>query len=288
MIGRTSRRVSPLVACLFAVGVIAAPCSVIAQPVFRAGVAAGANPRVVATTLGASWPVALYPHRSGILWDSARVEPRVEVQANPSFSDISLGLYVEPVVLVDLTLRAGVRTFYDDFGLGIGGLATYAERGPSARGASYAGADAKGTFLTVAPRLKAGVGPVLATNTVNATRYEFTGVDDRRIEEPVSLATIRPTDWVVSNEAVVLYRFDAPRLYFAAAGVTWRAVTVPAAPRSEQPTSHRLAALGVIEGPLTARLTLQLFANVGIYVNGEPVPRERPLALTAVNLIYRR
>ena len=256
------------------------------QPYLQLGTVVGVNPRVAALNGTAGWKFPLYHRRSGVLYDTARVEPRVDILSNPSFTDLAFGLYVEPIALFDLTMRAGVRAFYDDLGLGAAALRRYGTTGPAARGSSYDGSDGYGWFASFAPRVKAAIGAIVATHTFTAVRFRFRSAVGDYIEEPIPLATIRTTDWVLRNDTMLLYRFDIRRSELAAVGLQWTSVVVPGADLEQQPPSHRLSTVGTVSVPVQGAIDLQAFAAAGVYLNGEPIPRTRPLALVALSLTY--
>lgn len=252
-----------------------------------AGLAVGANPLVVGATGSATRTIPLYPQRSGVLWDSARVELGAQLLANPSFTDLAARVYFEPIAPFDLTLRSGVRSFYNALDLGAAPLSGYDASPPSATGDDYDGRNELGWFFGVAPRLKAAVGPLIVTNTFTATWYDVSGSAAAFLEEPLTITAVERTDWVLQNEAQLLYRFrevDAP---FLATGVTHRSAWVPSADRSDQPVSQRSALLGVYVAQLTPRTSLQSVLFLGAYINGEPIDTDRPFVLAALTLISR-
>ena len=248
------------------------------------GLAVGANPLVVGATGSATRTIPLYPQRSGVLWDNARVELGAQLLANPSFTDLAARVYFEPIAPFDLTLRSGVRTFYNALDLGAAPLSGYDASPPSAAGDDYNGQNETGWFFGVAPRLKAAAGPVIVTNTFTATWYDFSGSDTAFLEEPLTITAASRTDWVLENEAQLLYRFREVDASFLASGVTHRSAWVPSA---DQPVSQRSALLGVYVAELTPRTSLQSVLFLGAYINGEPIDTDRPFVLAALTLISR-
>ena len=191
------------------------------------GLVAGANPTVLGLRGGVTHIAPLYRERGGILWDTARVEAGVDALVNPSFADVAVRLFVEPVVFFDVTLRGGVRSFYDGLGFGLAPLSGYDVTPPAAHGDDPDREAGLGWFAELSPRLKGAFGPVIVANTLSATRYSFPNVDARYLEEPIAVSVIERTDWVLGNELTVLYRFRNVPAPFLAVGPSYRATWVP-------------------------------------------------------------
>lgn len=249
-----------------------------------AGLAGGANPTVLGATGSVTRTRALYSDRTGVLWDSARFEAGIDLLLNPSFTDVGARLFIEPVAVFDLTLRLGMRGFYDTFGFGLAGLDGYAATPPAASGDGYSGVSETGWFAGVSPRLKLAVGPVVAANTFTATRYDFSGASSPFLEEPLTLNVIERTDWVLENETLILYRLQGTRASFAGVGPSYRIAWTPAARDVREP-SHRIAVAGVYVLEPTGRIAVQAAVFLGMYPTGEPIETDRPFALAALTLI---
>ena len=245
------------------------------------GFAGGVNPTVLGVVGGVTHTTPLHPDRDGVLWDSARLEGGIEVLLNPSFTDLGARFFVEPIAVFDLTLRFGARTFYDTFGLGLASLDGYGETPPAASGEDYAGASGVGWFVGASPRLKLAVGPIVAANTFTATRYDFRSSDTSFLEEPLTLSAVERTDWVLENEALLLYRLQNVPASFSGIGPSYRVTWTPAALDIREP-SQRLAVSGVYAFEPTDRVTVQAAVFLGMYVNGEPIERDRPFVLAAL------
>ena len=272
------------------VGVIVAPATAQrAEASWDAayGLVVGANPTAAGATGAVKRTVPLYRDRSGVLWDSARVEFGFDVLGNPSFTDLALRLYFEPVALFDVTVVSGSRLFYNGLGFGAAPLQSYADTPPSVDGSNYDGRSELVSFSGFAPRVKAAAGPLIFANTFRATWYEVSRRDIAFLEEPRTVSVTARADWVLENEAQLLYRFREVTVPFLAAGVTHRSAWVPAASADDQPASQRSAFLAAAVVKLTARLSLQAALFGGAYVNGEPIAVERPYLLGAFTLLHR-
>jgi len=263
----------------------------------RGGLVAGAHPTALGLIASLERVSPLYPERGGILWDSAQITPSLQVMTNPTFSDVVAQLYVEPIVFFDLTLQAGLRSFYTFAGLGFVPLDGYAADLPSATGDDFDGENQMGGILSIVPQIKFALGPILGTNAFTAAYHRFARADSSHMEEPITLTVIKTTDWVFSNTARLLYPFGAggssqgtpgrERLLFAAAGLEYNINWVPAASREEQPASHRVSAMGVGVFGIRENMVLEAAAFIGSYVSGEPIDAARPYVLTAVSLVRR-
>ncbi|MCG8480440.1 MAG: hypothetical protein MI724_15210, partial [Spirochaetales bacterium] len=230
----------------------------------RGGLVGGTNPTVFGAVGGVTHTTPLYPERDGVLWDSARLETGIDLLLNPSFTDIGARFFVEPIAVFDLTLRFGARTFYDTFGLGLASLDGYGETPPAASGEDYAGASGVGWFVGASPRLKLAVGPIVAANTFTATRYDFRSSDTSFLEEPLTLSAVERTDWVLENEALLLYRLQNVPASFSGIGPSYRVTWTPAALDIREP-SQRLAVSGVYAFEPTDRVTVQAAVFLGMY-----------------------
>jgi hypothetical protein len=286
--GRLGRSV--VVALAGAIFALSALPSLAAQATERgfaalSGIAVGANPSVLALRGGLDYTHPLMSQRTGILWDSARVEVGPRILASPSFADLGLRMYVEPVALFDVTLSAGLRLMTDALGFGQAAVEGYGLRGPSATGSSYDGSSARGWFAGVAPRLKGAFGPILVTASVGATYHAGETPATGFSEEPVSLQIIDNEDWVFLAASQVLYRFDSARLSFVALGLDYQRTWVTTANGGRAGTRVAAAAVGVV--PLATRWELQAAAFAGGYPRGFPVPRDRLFVLTAVTTRLR-
>jgi hypothetical protein len=263
--------------------------------------AAGVNPTALGLTGSLERVTPLYPERDGVLWDSAQITPSLQVLTNPTFTDVVVQLYVEPIVFFDVTLKAGIRALYNFAGLGFVPLDGYDADLPSATGDDFDGENQIGTFVSFTPQIKFAAGPILGTNAFTATYHRFAGANSSHMEEPITLTAVETTDWVFTNTARVLYPFGAgvgtgeaeedggraDRLLFAAAGVEYNINWVPAASRDEQPASHRVSAMGVGVFSIRDTIALEGVLFVGSYVNGEPIAATRPYVLTAWSVSRR-
>ncbi len=254
-----------------------------ARPGWRVqgGFVGGVNPTVAGVVGGVAHTTPLHTTRDGVLWDSTRLEAGIDTLLNPSFTDVGARLLVEPIAVFDLTLRFGVRTFYDTFGFGLASLDSYGETPPAASGDDYSGRSETGWFVSASSRFKAAIGPIVAANTFTATRYDFRNSPSTFLEEPLALRVIERTDWVMENESLLLYRLPDASASFAGVGPSYRIAWTPAAHDAQEP-SHRLAVSGVYVFEPVARTTVQAAVFVGMYVNGEPIERDRPFMLAAL------
>ena len=249
------------------------------------GIALGANPTVLALRGGLDYTHPLLPQRDGILWDNARVEVGPRILASPSFADLGLRVYVEPVAVFDVTLSGGLRLMTDALGFGQAPVEGYGLRGPSATGSSYKGAFARGWFAAVTPRIKGAIGPILVTASVGATYHAGETASTGFSEEPVSLQIIDEEDWVFLAASQVLYRFDSSRLSFVALGLDYQRTWVAESKGGRAGTRIAAVAVGVV--PLADRWELQSAVFTGGYPTGYPVRTDRPFVLTAFTIKLR-
>ena len=251
------------------------------------GLVVGANPTAAGATGAVKRTIPLYRDRDGVLWDSARVEVGLDTLSSPSFTDVGLRLYFEPIAIFDVTVVSGSRWFYNGLGFGAAPLRSYADTPPSVDGSSYDGSNGLVSFSRFAPRVKAAAGPLIFANTFSATLYEVYRNDIAFLEEPRTVSVIARNDWVLENEAQLLYRFREVAAPFLAVGVSHRSAWVPAASADDRPASQRSALLAAAVVKLTERLSLQAALFGGAYVNGEPIAVERPYLLGAFTLLHR-
>ncbi|TVR70544.1 MAG: hypothetical protein EA427_05560 [Spirochaetaceae bacterium] len=254
--------------------------------VLQSGLVGGMNPTVFGVSARAGYSIPLSDD-PGMLWRSTRLEPGVDILANPSFTDVAARIYLEPIAFFDIRAEAGVRAHYTALGYGLVPRPSYGQELTAASGDDHETESATGWFIRVAPRLKAAAGPFIAANTLTAAWYFLEGTEAPYLEESVTLRVIAREDLVLQNVTHLLYQFrDAPGP-FAALGLEYARAWVPAASRSEQKPLQRVALMGVYVLEPAPRMELQTALFAGAYPTGDPIGRERPFLLGALTLVKR-
>lgn len=255
--------------------------------ILQSGLVAGLNPLVFGVSARGGYSIPLSDN-PGILWRTTRVEPGVDILANPSFTDVGARLYVEPIAFFDLRAEAGVRAHYTALGFGLVPRDSYGQELTAASGDKHSTEGATGWFIRLAPRIKAAAGPIIAANTLTAAWYFFDDLEASHLEESVTLRVIAGgEDLVLQNTAQLLYHFHNAPAAFAALGVEYTRAWVPAASRSEQEPLQRAAVMGVYVQELRPRMELQSALFLGGYPTGDPIGRARPYVLGAVTVVTR-
>lgn len=259
----------------------------------QTGFVLGANPTVFGVSTRAGYSIPLYRRHAqhsahtGILWRTARIEPGVDILANPSFTDIAARIYIEPIAFFDLRVEVGARAYYTAFGYGLTPLSSYAEDLPAVTGADYDRRSEWGRFVRMAPRLKFQAGPAIATNTLTAAWYTYPDTDAAYLEESVTLRVIANTDRVYQNTTQLIYQFRNVKALFAGIGVDYTVAWVPSASRDGQPPLQRAALLGAYAHELSRRSVLQTALLAGGYPTGEPADSDRTYVLAVVTVAMR-
>ncbi|HKK49379.1 MAG TPA: hypothetical protein VJ932_09790 [Alkalispirochaeta sp.] len=248
------------------------------------GVLAGANPSAVGLRSSIFYTAPLYQERSGILFDPARVEIGPDVSVNPSFSNLGLRLYVEPIAFADVTIRTGLRSFYDSLGFGLVELEGYGDSLPSVVGGETDGRSATGWYLSIAPRLKAAAGPVLVTNTFAATFSDLSGSNVEFYEEPFTVSAVAARDWVFENTTNLLYQFQAQKYPFLALGLEYYLAWVPA-DGAAQDIGQRVSTVGVATRQISETLSLNIAGVIGVYPSETPFSIDQPYAIVVVDAV---
>ncbi len=271
---------------------ITAPAAAYAEWRLQTGMVLGYSPTVFGVSVRTGYSIPLYHNvpsidSGSILWETARVEPGIDILANPSFTDVAARVYVEPIAFFDLRAEAGIRTYYTALGYGLVPLDGYGADLPAVTDDDYDREREIGRFIRVAPRLKAAAGPLIVTNTLTAAWYFHPDADASHLEESVALRVIARDDLVLQNTVQLIYRVDSSSATFAGIGADYTVAWVPGASGSEQEPLQRLALLGAYAVELNPRLELQTALLAGGYPTGEPFDRDRLYALAVVTVATR-
>lgn len=271
---RANRRIANLIVpgvLLLYAGVlpVALPAQDVAEPgwTFSQGVAALRRPLGVSLNSRIRYTLPLYRDRSGLLWDSAKIELGFNNQLSPAFDDLAVEIMIEPVAIFDVTARAGVRYAYDGLGFGFAALESY-DADYEDRGAlPYR--SALGLFAAMTPRLKAQVGPIIVANALSVMYFDFSGTGDSHFYEQAADIALATRDHILQNTMLLLYdlpvrdrrvvdnsHVGAPRVVsdspvvrasrVVRAGVTYLFLRVPGSGEQTQ----RIAVVGLWEEPI--------------------------------------
>jgi len=259
---RANRRIANLIVLGFLLlyaGVlpVALPAQNAAEPGWTVsqGVAALRRPLGVSLNSRIRYTLPLYRERSGVLWDSARIELGFNNQLSPAFDDLAVEIMIEPVAVFDVTARAGVRYAYDGLGFGFAALESYDADYEDTGALPYR--SALGLFAAMTPRLKAQVGPIILANALALSFFDFSGTGDSHFYEQIADIALATQDYLLQNTVLLLYdmpvrarrvvddsHVGAPRV--VRAGVTYLFLRVPGSGEQTQ----RIAAVGLWEEPI--------------------------------------
>jgi hypothetical protein len=170
--------------------------------------------------------VPLYDARSGILWDTARIEVGIANQLTPAFDNLAAEVFLEPIAVFDIRVRVGARFAFDALGSGYAPLESYTADYENPNRLSYR--SDVGTFVTVTPRLKAQVGPVVVLNAFEVTRFSFPTAPQTHHYEQLYDVTLRRCDTVWRNSSAALWSWAGNTDRSLLTGLELGATRVPA------------------------------------------------------------
>lgn len=247
--------------------VLLLPAAVPAQNAAQRGwsvsqeIAALRRPLGVSVTSRLRYTLPLYRDRSGVLWDSTRVEIGLSNQLSPAFDDLAVEVMVEPVAVLDVAARAGVRYAYDGLGFGFAALPSYDADYDDPGDLSYR--SAPGWFAAVTPRLKGQVGPVIVANALSVVYFDFSGTGASHFYEQVYDIALQTRDHLLQNTTLLLYDLpvQAPRV--VRVGGTYLFQSVPGSGER----TRRIAMVGIWEEPIgRSRRRLSVALVLGPYL----------------------
>ncbi|HUX52653.1 MAG TPA: hypothetical protein VMW73_17825 [Spirochaetia bacterium] len=182
----------------------------------------------------------------GILWDSTKIDFGLQNNLSPGYDLIGAFVNVEPIALFSLNATAQLAGFYKTLGYGFYSLASYSSGFDSASLQALTPQNATGYVLSVAPTLKAAVGPISVLDTGTLTYYN---VDNGQgfFYERIGNVVLGKSDSELANSAYLLCSV-MQGLYV---GVNDSLTYVP----SSAYLSHRLNAIAAYSGPSTGGLS---------------------------------
>lgn len=228
------------------------------------------RPLGVSVTSRLTYTQPIFVDRSGLLWDSARVEASINNQFSPAFDDISMELMVEPVAFFDLTVRGGIRYAFEGLGFGFAGLADENVDYEDTADLEYR--SLLGRFVILTPRLKAQLGPVIAVSSFQMAFFDFPRADSRYFYEPTYDIALGIRDLLWQSSNLLLYEIPVRVPRTLRAGVNYTILRV--SDSGEQ--TQRISMLGLGEvsiGRSPWRLSTAFV--FGLYVDHryyDPVP----------------
>lgn len=210
---------------------------------FRSALAAKVNPLGASFVNKIYYTEPLYGERSGVLWDSARIDMGITNYFTPAFNDISIELFAEPIAFFDFRVNAGVRTAYNLFGYGFSPAESY-DADPEDPEDDIE----TGWFIRLAPTFKAALGPVVFLNTFTLSHFsfnaEYAGME--YLYEPLNAVVIKNNDYLVKNSTALLYKFPLEGETVVLSGLEYLLLYVPDSKFRRQ----ELSFLGVVQFPL--------------------------------------
>ncbi|MFP4179463.1 MAG: hypothetical protein ACLFSA_05355 [Spirochaetaceae bacterium] len=186
----------------------------------------------------------LYGERSGVLWDSARMQMGITNDFTPAYDDLSIELFVEPVAFFDFRVNAGVRTAYNLFGYGFSTAVDYEEEPEDPEDALETG-----WFIRLAPTVKAALGPLVFLNSFTWSHFsfdvEYADADAGHFYEPVHNVVIKNSDSLMKNSTTLLYNFPLENETRVLTGLEYALLYVPGSEFRRQ----ELSFLGAVQIP---------------------------------------
>ncbi|MFO7848806.1 MAG: hypothetical protein R6V67_02490 [Spirochaetia bacterium] len=209
---------------------------------FRSTLAAKFNPLGASFVQKLYYTEPLYGELTGVLWDSARMELGITNNFTPAFDDISIELFVEPIAFFDFRVNAGVRSAYNLFGYGFSPAESY-EDDPE----DPIDPIETGWFISLAPRVKAALGPVVFLNTFTWKHFSFDIEYAGReyLYEPFNDVIIKDSESLIENNSTLLYEFSVESEASVLSGMEYALLYVPGSGFRRQTVSL----LGVMQVP---------------------------------------
>ncbi len=213
-------------------------------------------------------------HRTGSLWDPARIEVGLANRWTPVSNEVTASVYFEPIAVFDVTASVTFQTQYDQLldATGYYRLTSYDEDPTDEIDERYT--TQSGLVYRVAPRVKAAFAGFIAAHTVQISYVDYGAVSDDSddfdyyLDAPAGISEVlNERDMWIRNNTVVLYQVtDELNL-----GLNSVADTVPDADR----TNYRLSLIGLYDRPLRNDWNLGLVVVTGAYLShrwleGEP------------------
>lgn len=205
-----------------------------------------------ATKLSYSMP--LY-NRSGVLWESAKIDAGLDNRLTPSYEAPFLFIDVVPIAFIDIRARAGYMQFYRALGYGFTELPSYDAEYSESKRSALRRRNKGGLWFDLAPSLRLAFGPAAFVNTFTYTRIDFG--ERGYFYEPYEDVVLRCTDHTFMNDTILVWRFGP-----LAAGVDHFIIGVP----GSEYVSETASAIAVFSANAGAGAGWYAGAKAGIYL----------------------
>jgi hypothetical protein len=204
-------------------------------------------------------------NKQGILWENSKIEIAVINDVTPADEYLGAGLSIEPIGFFDITVRGGWYAMFNALGYG---CYSFTKTNPDYNDAaleSLTPHNKQGYRLSVAPRLKGQVGPIIAAYslTINAVGINV----PQYYLEMRSYLMHAATDIDYTHDWALLFEARSSLLI----GLDYLHVVVD----KSDIRSDRLQALVIILPPVKKMSELRFIGAAGMYLR-DPLYRYKP------------
>lgn len=200
---------------------------------------------------------------SDILWKNNKIDAGFQEEFSPADNLLAVRLNVEPIAFFDVTFRYGVYSMFNGLGYGFYSFNRKEADYDSKSLKSLTPQSKSGSWLEVAPTLKAKVSAIVFVNTLSINKIDLDDEDYFFLEvRSNSLQAPKGTHW--KNNSMLLYEVNDKLM----AGLNYDRLYV----NSTKYTSDRLSS-AFIYAPKTKRTYAVLLAGVSLrdrYFKGHP------------------
>jgi hypothetical protein len=213
---------------------------------------AGYNPvgAALGTKLFYRMPLIKKP---GKLWESTKVDVGIENSLSPAFDFVGAFVDIEPIAVFDLALHAQFASYYDALGYGFRDLKGY----DSSALDSIDAKNAAGCILSAAPTLQFAFGHVAVSDTLHMNYFYVDGGKGYFYETFANCALAK-SGVEFYNDSYLLWMLDSELML----GLNDSILFVP----ESDYRSHTLQAVGILNRPLSEKLSLYAALTVGLYL----------------------
>jgi hypothetical protein len=182
---------------------------------FTQTISASVNPLGLDFGTAVSYTYPLFPEKTGVLWDTARVEGGLKNSLTPSYEAVSAFLHIEPAAFFQLSMTAEVRCLYDALGFGLTPLAGYSSSYSASTRKDSDRKNGAGLRYTISPILRGSYGNFLFGNTLSLILSDMRTMETDGLDyyyEPASDIVLKTFDGYILNDTALLYRFTSELL----------------------------------------------------------------------------
>ena len=193
--------------------------------------------------------------RSGLLWDSVKIDAGLDNRLTPSYEVPFLFIDVVPIAFLDIRARAGYMLFYRGLGYGFTRLSSYDAEYSESKLSALQRSNRGGLWFDLSPSLRFAYGPAAFVNTFTFTRVDFG--ESGYFYEPYEDVVLRCTDHTFMNDTILVWRFGP-----LAAGADHFILHVPGSGY----VSETVSALAAFSGKAGADAEWYAGTKAGIYL----------------------